>query len=417
MARNLVLAHLLGPEQYGTAVTLVIITAAAEMLTTLGLPQLIISHKSGAARSFQANLHVFQLARGVVGAGIVFLSAAPLANALAAPDLTSILRYAAVIPLMLGFIHLDPYRSQRHQNHLPQIAVLSLPALMSLGLLWPLSLVQSGPKLMLILLLVQAATTVAVSHLVSARRYRLGLRLPHIPQVLRYGLPLAVNGVLMFGVLHAEKLIAGVHLGLQNMGVLAMGFTLTLTPALVSARSFQAYNLPKLRAHGGSVLGVSFLLAAWLLTALALILPLTLPLLGDGFHPIAPLVPVLSCIAATRLPKSALATAALAKGHTSLPALTNLPRAFALPIIWAVLAQGGTVEDLLTIALVAEVAGLGVGAYLAGKMVHPPKEMVLALTVAVLVMTGQLALAAIVCIMGCLFLTRKATAMPQGRST
>jgi len=417
LARNLLLAHMLGPAQYAMAVTVVIVTAAAEMVTTLGLAQLIISHKSGATRRLQATLHAFQLAKGALGASLVFLSAGPLANALGAPELAPTLRYAALVPLILGTAHLDPFRMQRHQRHTPQIAVLSLPALVAFGLLWPLSHLLRGPELMLLLLLIQAGMTVVTSHMVAARGYRVKLGLPQVPLVLKYGLPLAANGALMFAILHAEKLIAGMRLGLSDMGLLAMGFTLTLTPALICARSFQAYHLPRLRGQSHNVLGVSFLFAAALMAGMALAVPLALPVLGAGFQPIAALVPLLACIAATRLPKSALATAALASGRTSLPAWANLPRLLALPVTWVLLAQGGSMQTLLVIALTAELAGLALGAYLARHRDIPHKQAALALIVATLVLAGQPMLAAAACALGWLLAARKIPMLQGSKAT
>ena len=400
LARNLVLARLLGPEDYGLVVALVVIIALAEMATTLGLPQLIVSHKHGAGRQFQATLHVVQLARGALGAGVVFISAAPLATLLGAPDATPILRTAALVPLILGFTHLDPFRAQRHRSHLPQILVLAVPALVSVIAIWPMSVWQAGPSIMLGLLLVQACASVVVSHLVSRRRYRLSFHSDHIGQVLGYGLPLAANGVLMFIVLHAEKLITGTGLGLASMGVLAMGFTLTLTPALIMARSFQAFHLPRLRREGGPVLRSSMLLGASLAVTLTALTPLYLPILGTGFDGLKALVPILGCLAALRLPKSALATAALAEGRTYLPAIANAPRLLATPVIWLALGWGGGIGTLLIIATAAEIIGVGLGILLARPTSVPIREMAIAVLVLVLILSGQLLLAALGCAIG-----------------
>jgi O-antigen/teichoic acid export membrane protein len=400
LVRNLVLAHLLGVEDYGLVVALVIITAAAEMATTLGLPQLIVSHKLGAACRFQATLHVVQLARAVSGAGIVLLCATPLATMLDAPESAPILRAAALVPLILGFTHLDPFRAQRHRVHLPQVLVISIAALISVAAIWPLSLWQAGPQIMLYLLLTQACASVVVSHLISRRPYRLHVDLTMIGQVLQYGLPLTLNGIVLFAVLHAEKLIAGAGLGLADMSVVAMGFTLTMTPALVMARSFQAFHLPKLRRDRAPILGLSMLLGASLCVSLAALVPLFLPLLEAGFNKLDSLVPILSCLAAMRLPKSALATTALAEGRTHLPAVANTPRLLAAPLIWFVLENGGGIEALLAIATAAEVVGIVIGVVLARAVSFPIQQFAIASLVLVLVASGQLLLATLACGLG-----------------
>ncbi|RLJ41427.1 O-antigen/teichoic acid export membrane protein [Litoreibacter meonggei] len=417
LARNLVLARILGPQDYGVAVALVVVIAAAELTTTLGLPQQIVSHKHGAGRQFQATLHTVQIARGLLGAGIILLTATPLANVLGAPDAAPILRTAALVPTILGFIHLDPFRAQRHRRHLPQILVLAVPPMVCVLAIWPMSGWQDGPSLMLDLLLVQAFMSVAISHLIAVRPYRLKFHMSQIQQVLRYGLPLAANGILMFAVLHAEKLIAGAGLGLVEMGVLAMGFTLTLTPALIMARSFQAFYLPKLRNEREQVLGLAMMLGASLSVVLTTLVPLCLPVLGAGFGGLAELIPILSCLAALRLPKSALATVALAEGCTNLPAVANLPRVLGTPLVWLALGWGGDVKTLLVIATTAEVAGVGLGILISRTKQLPVRATAIAALVGVLVLSGQHGLAIFACGIGWMlyafsptpFLTRRTT--------
>ncbi|WP_298259260.1 oligosaccharide flippase family protein [uncultured Litoreibacter sp.] len=399
LARNLVLAHMLGPAHYGMAIAIVILAAAAEMLTTLGLPHLMISGKGGAARRFQSDLHFLQMTRGIAGAVIIVTCASPLAQAFGNPEFAATLQLAALIPFTLGFIHLDHFRAQRHQHHLPQILVHTIPAALSFALIWPLSWLQGSLNIMLQVLLLQACTTVAVSHLVSTRAYRITLSQSSLRRALRFGLPLAVNGVMMFAVLHSEKLVAGARLGMSDMGLLAMGITLTLTPALISARSFQAYHLPKLRAGGGSIIGVSLLLAASLASGVAALAPMIVSWLGVQFLPVVGLIPILSCTAAMRLPKSALATAALANANTSFPALANLPRLLAIPVMWWALSYGGGLEAILVIAFAAEVSGCVIGAYVARTFV-PLAELVIALAAISMVLSGQILFASMVCILG-----------------
>lgn len=365
LVRNLVLARLLGPQDYGLAITLVVLVAAAEMTTTLGLPQLIVSHAKGGTRAFQATLHGLQIMRGILGAVMILLVAQPLAMALDAPGAADTLRTAALVPLILSATHLDMARAQRHRKHRPQVLVLAVPAVLSLLVLLAIVNWKTGPEVMIYLLVFQATATMIISHLVARRAYRFQIEGLYTSIAFKYGLPLAANGVLLFMVLHAEKLISGSVLGLSDMGLLAMGGTLTMTPALILARSFQAYHLPRLRKGGvaSQVLAQGVILGVALAVTLSLIAPLVLPIVGVRFEAILPLLPALSCLAALRVPKSALATLALAEGRTYLPILANIPRLLAAPIVWVALSRGGSIETLITIAISAEFLGLCLGAW------------------------------------------------------
>ncbi|SDW75717.1 oligosaccharide flippase family protein [Litoreibacter albidus] len=400
LARNLMLARLLGPEHYAIAVGIAILVAGAEMVTTLGLPQFIVSHERGNTRKLQAALHMVHCARGVVGAGLVLLCAAPLAQLLNTPSAAPAFQSAAAVPLILGLIHLDPYRAQRHQIHMPQILTLCVPAAVSLLALGPIIALNDGPESMLYVLLLQACATVLTSHATARCRYRFAFTPAITAHAVWYGLPLALNGALMFTVLHAEKFIAGARLGLEEMGLLAMGFTLTLTPALIGARCLQAYHLPRLRQKSDNALGASFLLGASLAAFLALTVPLAVPALGAGFTPLVTLIPLLSCLAATRLPKSALSTAALAQGRTYLPPLANLPRLLMAPIIWLTLSHGGSVQSLLSLAVLAEGIGLLVGILVGHRGAFPVTQAALALGATTLIIAGQPTFAALLCLGG-----------------
>lgn len=397
--RNLALARLLGLEDYGLAITLSILLAAVEMTTSLGLPQLCVSHRRGGQHPFQAALHGVQILRGLFGAALLLAMSVPLAKALHMPEQLGLLQTMALVPLLLGFCHLDAFRAQRLQRHRPQMLLLVGPSAVVLLALWPLSRIIAGPQVMGWLLALHAIMTLTASHALATRRYRVRIDRSVILLALRYGLPVAANGVLMFAVLHLEKLIAGQALGLGALALVAMGATLTMTPALILARSFQAFYLPLLRAGASPAdararaLSLGCFIGAGCAIGTALLCPLVLPLLGPTFAPLGPLLALFAVIAALRLPKSALATIALADGRTALPALANLPRLLIAPIIWWSLASGGGLLAMLGLALAAETCGLLLGLFL---LRAAPKVLPLAVlaTCCTLVMAGYAGVAA-----------------------
>jgi len=164
-----------------------------------------------------------------------------------------------------------------------------------------------------------------MSHLFAERRFTLTLSRTYLNRTLRFGAPLALNGLLLLATFHGEKLLVGHVMGPTSLAILAMGFTLTLTPALILGRSLQAYFLPQ--------------------------------------APLLPLLPALAVLHAIRVFKTGIAIVALAQDDTINTAIGNLPRLAALPIIYLQLISGTPLSGIIWIAACAEAAGCAAASY------------------------------------------------------
>ena len=375
MARNLLLARMIGAEGYGAAMVLVVSLSVVELVTTLGLPQQIASQPKGASVPMQATMHGVQLVRGLLCGLCLLLAAAPIARFLNTPELAGLLALSAVSPVLLGLCHLDAFRAQRHRRHSAQIALLVVPAGLSALSLWPLQVWLDGAQLMLGLIGVHSLSQLGLSHLVARRGYDVRVTSKQALTCVKYGFPLAGNGVVLAFVLHYEKAVSGHFFDLETLALLAMGAALTMTPALTAARSFQGFHLPVLRRApdiSAQVMARACNLGAGLAIALALLAPWVLGALGPSFAPAVALLPFLVVLAALRLPKSGLATIAMAQGRTMVPLVANLPRLASVPIIWSVASGGGSVLDILLIAAIAEALGLVAGILASFKALRLP---------------------------------------------
>ncbi|MDA8746853.1 oligosaccharide flippase family protein [Litoreibacter sp.] len=368
LTRNIVAARLIGAEQFGIAAGFAIIISAVEMATTLGVQQMIVQDREGDEVGFLSSLHLVQLMRGMFGAFVIFAFAEAISRFLGNPDTAWAIRTLALIPLLTGLVHLDAWRYQRAARFGPSVIIQIGPALLALLLIWPLHKNFMDFRILLIAALVQAAGVLLMSHLVAERRYVAAFQAAHLRRVLQFGYPLALNGLLLLAVFHGEKLLVGHLRGATDLAVLAMGFTLTLTPALILGKSLQSYALPTLsaarddsdsfRANANNLLRLCLWLGVALSLALSLLSPVVPRLLGQGFEPLGALFPILAALHGIRVIKTGVSVSALALGASANTAWGNVPRVLALPIIYLALQQGSTVEDILWIAITAEAAGL-----------------------------------------------------------
>ena len=375
LARNLIVARMIPVADYGVASTFAVAMAVVEMASALGLQQQIVQSKQGDDPHFQAALQGFQLVRGVISAVVLFAISGPMARFMGIPEVIWAYQLLALVPVLNALVHFDIHRLNRQRVFWPMLLTGALPALASVLALWPLAQWFGDWRVMLYAIVVQAVLGAAVSHLVATRPYKLAFDPAIIKQSLRFGWPLLANGVLLFLVFNAEKLILGRTLGMETLAIFSMGLTLTLTPTLVLAKSVQNILLPRLSAANHDparfgrmataavqlllLLGLGFALITLLIGA-----PVTHLLLGEKYAALLPLLFWFAIQQALRVLKAAPAIVALAQGRTANAMLANLIRVAALPLCWYIATTSGDLLTILWVATIAEVLGYMVALWL-----------------------------------------------------
>lgn len=368
LVRNLLIARMISVDDFGVAATFAIAMAIMEMSTALGLHQQIVQAKDGNEPRFQAALQGFQVLRGMLAGLLMFLIATPLAAFFGIPEAAWAYQVLALVPVLRAFGHFDIYRLQRQMRFGPMLWSHFVPALVSVLLVWPLVLWFGDWRAMLWSILAQAALTLVIGHMLSERRYQLVWDPQNIAGSLRFGWPLLLNAVLMFAVFHGDKMIVGRLLGMEALGLFAMGVTLTLTPTLVLAKTSQSLFLPRvsrmMRQEEGDRRLMRFTIEATMLYGVSVIVFFVLfgdlairLLLTDAYAPLSQIIGPLAILFGVRIFKSGLSTISLASGRTLSNLMANLPRVAALGIAYAVLLQGGTLMQVIWIGILAELAG------------------------------------------------------------
>lgn len=365
LMRNLAIARLISVENYGIAATFAISMAVVEMASGLGLQQLIVQDKNGDDPALQAGLQGFNLLRSLASGVALFFLAAPIARFLGIPEIAWAYQLLALVPVLRGFEHFDIYRLNRKMQFKPLILTKSIPALISVLCVWPLYRAFGDYRVMLYAVLIQWALVALTSHLVAERRYQLSFGRAVMLQGLRFGWPLLINNILMFGIFQGDKLIVGRELGMETLAIFAMGVTLTLTPTLVLGATEQQFYLPQLSAATKDQKRFSHLalsamqtsLISGLILVVAVVLlgaPLTHLLLGAKFEILIPLLPWLAILQAVRTFKIGSTTAALARTHTSNAMIANSVRILVLPVGWYVATHSGSLLQITWVAIFGE---------------------------------------------------------------
>ena len=369
LVRNLVVARLIPVADYGIAATFAIAMAVVEMMSQLGLQQQIVQAKNGEDPRFQAALQGFQVLRGVVGGAVLFALAGPLADFLNVPEAAWAYRVMALVPVLNALTHFDVHRMNRSMVFLPVILTGAVPALVSLLAVWPLAAFYGDYTVMLYAIVIQGVMTAATSHIVAKRPYRLVLDRAIMGQSLRFGWPLLLNGILLFAVFNGDKLIVGRALGIETLAIFAMGFTLTLTPTLVAAKSVSNFFLPQLSKVKDNTDGAFRFLADVTMEAIILMgvafavlvaffgEPVVLFLLGQKYAALVPILTWLAILQAVRLFKVGPALIALAVGQTRIALYANIIRVLLLPVAWYAAVTSGDLVAIIWIGIAGEALG------------------------------------------------------------
>lgn len=366
--RNILVARLIGIEDYGIAAMFAMAMAAIEMGTDIGLQQFIVQADDGDDPEFQANLQGFHLLRALCAALVVVVCAHPFADFMGVPEVAWAFQILAVTRVALGFVHFDIYRLQRKLTYTPLLLSLNGSCLVGLVVVYPLALNFGDYRVMLYALIAQAVAQAVISHLLAQRPYRLRLEGAMIRRMLVFGWPLLANGVLMFLVLNGEKMAVGREVSPAALGLFAMGMTLTVAPAMILSRTIGNFFLPQVSAAKNDpeafrriayVGAQTALLSGLILVAgVATLGPWFVTLiLGPDFAPLTELLVWLVILQAIRGSKGGLVATSMAKGKTSNMLYANLCRVLSLPLSWYALTQGAELWMVALIATAGEFCG------------------------------------------------------------
>jgi len=244
--RYLILARLLGKTAFGTAATLALTVQILQTVSNMALNMLIVQSKAGDSRSLQATAHSFQILRGLVNAGLILALAWPISALFGVPEARWAYQWLALVPLLDGFIHLDTYRMERRMQFWPGIAVAAIPKGVAAVAAWPLAAWFKDYSAMLWLLIAQSTAALVVSHLLAKRPYHLGREKRYIAEILQFGWPLLLNGMLFFGISQGDRFIVGALYGMADLGVYYVSAGLVVTLGAALSKVMNTVMLPPL---------------------------------------------------------------------------------------------------------------------------------------------------------------------------
>lgn len=371
--RNIVVARLLTPEDFGIAATFGIAVSMFEMVSNLAVDRLLVQADDGDDPIFQGTAHLLLAIRGAIIALLLFALAWPFSRLFAIPQALWAFQCVALVPFLRGFVHLDYKRLQREFVFGKDVATEVIPQILLLVAAWPFVWWFEDYSAMVWLLVFQTFAAIVLSHLVARRSYIWACQRQMFKRMCVFGWPLLLDGILMFAVFQGDRLIIGTFYDMKILGIYSVAFSVTFVPSAMSARVTSALLLPLFSQaqNDASRFLRNYSLMICLLSLLCILIVAGFELFGEQivvltfgakYADVGFFITWLAIAQMLRVLRSGVATACMSHGDTVTPLLANLGRASVYAaIIWAASA-GGEIVYIVMLGAVGEFLGLSIGA-------------------------------------------------------
>lgn len=377
LLRNIIVARLVSPEDFGIAALFVMTVSFLEMFSNLAVDTLLIQSPHGEKPRFQQTSQLMTAVRGLGIALLLLLFAGPVARLFDIPAATWAFRLLAVVPLIRGLAHQDMSRFQRQLNFKPVLVTDISSQLISVSLAWPLASWLGDYSAILYLILIQTLARTLISHIVAERSYNWGWEPIHARQIISFGWPLLINGILLFLIMQGDRFVIGAANNLferetyskAQLGFYSAAFVLSsaifdgigsvlspvMLPLLSGVQDLQVQFQKRCRfcihlaAFISNPLGIFFILmGGWLMVLVY----------GNQYRAAALLIVWLGAAQSIRLLRSASNVIALSKGDSQNPTISNVFRAFSFVLAFIFAARGADIVWIAASGLAGELLAI-----------------------------------------------------------
>jgi O-antigen/teichoic acid export membrane protein len=316
-----------------------------------------------------------QFVRGLMGGLILFLLAIPIAHLFKVPEIAWAFQILALLPVLRGLIHWDMVVHQRSMDFRATAIVDALPPIATLLIAYVGALWLKDYRAMLLVVLSQALLMVLLSHLLARRPYRWAFRRELARKKFRFGWPLLINGLLMYGIFNGDRALVAALFDTTTLGWYGAAFSLVLVPGMMFARVCGTLLMPGLSRsrsdpesflrQSGVALALCFACAAFIAVFFAIGgKALLLLAFGERYARGNELLMLLALAQAIRIARVAPAMISNSQARTTNAMYSNLVRIIGLPLAVLLALLGFGIEWVAISAILGELLAMAVSFHL-----------------------------------------------------
>jgi O-antigen/teichoic acid export membrane protein len=281
--RNIALAHLIAPQEFGLAISLSVVLGMIEVLTDFGLPIFAV-RKTAAVPStaMMGTLQSLALIRAMV-LGLVLTAVSPLvAHTFHADGSADVYALLGLVVVLRGFENFGVKEMMRRYVFWREAVVVASAQVAGAAVTVATATSAGGFACMVWGMLATGLVTVALSHALSPQPYRLRWDKAAAREATAFGRPLLVNGIAV-SVSLCDRLLIGSLLGPAPLALYNVAYGTATLPRTVLARFLTNAFLPLFveNRERGTHPSALFDAWAWCLSCLAFTYGLGVSLIGD----------------------------------------------------------------------------------------------------------------------------------------
>lgn len=251
LVRNLIVARMVAPEDFGVAVTFALTLSVLEAAFAHGFDKLLIQDSDGEDETLQSMLQTALVLRGALIGTIMLIGAPWIAYYFDIPEATRAYQILALVPVIRGFLHLDVKRIQRKMSFGPDLSIRLSAQFSGIVVAAVLAWLWQSYWAMLWAVLAQVMIETLLSHVVASRRYGLGWNPLFTNRILAFTIPLMINGIVMILSAQGTQVVIGGQLSVTDLAVYSASAMLAGAGLAFLARVAGDLGLPWIAATKG----------------------------------------------------------------------------------------------------------------------------------------------------------------------
>lgn len=232
LAIGIVLARVLGPEQFGTFAVALVALMAVLSFNELGV-SLAIVRWPGDPATIASTVNTIALASSLALCGAAWFAAPVYAAAMGSPEATGVVRLLVLSVVVNGAVAGPAALLQRHFRERTRMGIDLVNVWSGTLLTLALALTGMGAMSLAVGRLTGSVLAAVLFLRHSPLPYRLGWRKDQAGALLRFGLPLAGTSAIVFGVGHADQVVTGAMLGPVVLGYFVLATNLSSWPVSI----------------------------------------------------------------------------------------------------------------------------------------------------------------------------------------
>lgn len=226
---GIVLARVLGPSEFGTFAVALVVLMAVLSFNELGV-SLAIVRWPGDPAMIAPTVNSISLLASIVVYGVAYVSTPAVAGALGDPEAVDVVRLLLLSVLVNGAVATPAALLQRRFREKTRMAIDQANVWIGAAVSVVLAILGMGAVSLAAGRLAGSVVSGIMFLKATPLPYRFGWDKAVVPDLLRFGLPLAGTSMIVFAVGYADQLTAGSLLGSTALGFYVLAFNLSSWP-------------------------------------------------------------------------------------------------------------------------------------------------------------------------------------------